>query len=343
MSGIAGIIGGAGSLLNLFGGGGSNNGGYTNGSTAPVGYVPTGQGSADSMYQNIFQRLYGAGAGEYGSVLPQYRQISSDMLNNPYAQSYLKSANNAGTFANQTLSPMYQQGGQSLFNAGQGALPFSTSILNMGFDPQNALYDRTLNRLNDSIGVNLARTGVTGPAAAGIANQAVSDFNLDWRNNQLQRANNAITGYGNLINSAGRGIGGGADIAGQSLPLMTNAGSLPYSTYNSILGNNLSTLNNIGSFSNQQYSLPIQTANLLQSYMGLGQTGNQNASNAALNQFYQNQALGNQLGSAIGQIGNAWGSPSSWFSSPATAGGGGLPGYSDPSMSNYATAFNPWT
>lgn len=330
MSGIAGIIGAVGAVGNLIGGGGRTSG-NTSGGTSPVGYVPTAQGTADAGYQDIFSRLYGAGSGEAGATLPFARQISGDLLNNPYSNYMVDTANDAARYSVDTLAPMYQQGGAALNESGRGALPYASRILESGFDPQNALYDRELGRLRDAAGVSAARYGITGPYAAGVENQAVNNFNLDWGDRQLGRQNQAITGYGNAVNSAGRAIGGGADIAGQSVPAMTAGGALPYSTYRTPLTNQLGDLGNIVNYSNMQYGLPLQTANLLQSYMGLGQTANANATNAALSQYYQNQQTGNQLGASLGAITNAFGPASSWFT-----GSGGLPGASYVPPSNYS-------
>lgn len=330
MSGITGIFGAAGALANMFGGGGSSTG-NTSGNVGSNSYVPTNQAGADTTLQDIMSRLYGAGSGESGALLPQYRSLTAESVNNPYTGGMQSAADNASAYAMNTLAPQYQQGGTALYDSGTGALPYANTILEQGFDPQNALYDRSLQRLNDQVGVNAARYGLNGPAAAGIANQAASNFNLDWQDRSLGRMGSAATGYGNLINSAGRGIGGGLETAGASVPLMASAGSLPYTTYATSRGNDLSSLANLSQFSNSQYDLPNQTANRLQSYLGLGQTANNNASNAAYNQFLQNQAIGSQLGSSLGAISNSFGPASGWFSGgtsqPNLATNGNTSGY----------------
>lgn len=90
---------------------------------------------------------------------------------------------------------------QALINAGQQT--FDTAQ-----DPQQALYGRTQQQLQDQVRASDSARGVAmSPYSAGVENKAMSDFNIDWNNAQLGRqvqglgamsqANNAATNVGN--------------------------------------------------------------------------------------------------------------------------------------------------
>ncbi|MCK5603821.1 hypothetical protein KAR91_18175 [Candidatus Pacearchaeota archaeon] len=81
-------------------------------------------------------------------------------------------------------------GGQGLANIGQaGAMRDAAgNILNTAFDPRQEVYDRSAQQLQDQVRVGQAARGTAmSPYGAGIENQAMSDFNIDWQNQQLQR------------------------------------------------------------------------------------------------------------------------------------------------------------
>lgn len=82
--------------------------------------------------------------------------------------------------------------GANAMTAGQqtwGALaPYASSALQTGFDPQQALYQRTQQQVQDQTNSQNAMSGVAStPYGAAVADQANSNFNIDWQNQQLQR------------------------------------------------------------------------------------------------------------------------------------------------------------
>jgi hypothetical protein len=82
--------------------------------------------------------------------------------------------------------------GQNALQAGQNTwdvlAPFASPALQAGFDPQQALYQRTLQQVQDQTNAQNAMSGVAStPYGASLANQANSHFNIDWQNQQLQR------------------------------------------------------------------------------------------------------------------------------------------------------------
>jgi hypothetical protein len=108
-----------------------------------------------------------------------------------------------------------------------------SSILNTGFDPQSALYNRTAGQLLDQARAAEAQSGVgTTPYGAGVTGNTMSNFNIDWQNQQLARQTQAaqaaqglsgqqasnITGAGGLLSGlTGAGANLGLGVAGQRL------------------------------------------------------------------------------------------------------------------------------
>lgn len=142
---------------------------------------------------------------------------------NPFqnqAQGYAQTAGqNSAYFGGQTMGQgMNQYGG-------------ANAVMNTAFDPQNALYDRTKQQVMDSVNANEAARGITmSPYGAGVANKAMSDFNIDWQNNQLARQTQglqAATG----ANTAGANLG----TVGTSQ--INQGGQLPYETGQAAISN----------------------------------------------------------------------------------------------------------
>jgi hypothetical protein len=75
-------------------------------------------------------------------------------------------------------------------------------IQDVSLDPQEGLYDRTQNQLQEQArAAAKARGLLEGPWGAGLENEAMSNFNIDWQNNLLNRLNQGAQGMalmGNL-------------------------------------------------------------------------------------------------------------------------------------------------
>ncbi len=90
----------------------------------------------------------------------------------------------------------------------QPAFNYATQGANAGFDPQNALYARTLGQVTDQTRAGLAARGLnTSGVGQGIENSAISNFNIDWQNNLLGRMNTGADIYSKFGNQA-QGFGG---------------------------------------------------------------------------------------------------------------------------------------
>jgi hypothetical protein len=233
-------------------------------------------------------------------VLPQYQQITQQGVNNPYAQQYQQGANQTGQAG--------MASGAGLTGTAMGQLPNVQALMAMGFDPQNALYSQMQNQNQQQNAAILGQSGVAGtPYGAGVQQQANTNFNLGWENQQLGRASQAAQGAGSLLGSIG-----GATNTGLN-QMQTGAG-LPYNTSQGITGNQLGLLGQYGSFGQQAAQLPQQQIQDYLSYLGQG-TSQQGANNQTgqlgLNQanmgFQQNQQMGNQLGQSLAGLSKGWG------------------------------------
>lgn len=200
-------------------------------------YVPTGLGSADNSWQNILTgELNSAGSVYNGDLLPFYQNSLNLGSNawNKYGPAYQNAADTAGITYSTLAGDMSTQALQNwstqkdLIGAGQ-------QVFNLGLDPQNALYGRTVQQLQDQTGATNSMYGLgSSGAGAGVANQALSNFNIDWQNNQLSRALQGLQGYAGAANTAGN-YGQLADSQAALIPQYQMAsGQIPYSTAQSI-------------------------------------------------------------------------------------------------------------
>jgi hypothetical protein len=179
-----------------------------------------------------------------------------------------------------TQAGMFAGGqGQNMFGAGNAAL-------NMAFDPQNALYNRTVQQLQDQTRASQAARGIqTTPYGAGLENQAMSDFNINWQNNLLNRALSGIqagsTAYGSGINTMQGGYGLASQIPQQMQTYLGNMQQL-----------------GMGAYAPQQWAGPQYS-----SLFGTGAGVQQNAYQQQLAQFQQNQAAQQGFWGGIGKLG----------------------------------------
>jgi hypothetical protein len=89
--------------------------------------------------------------------------------------------------------------------------PDISQMLTNAFDPQQALYGRTLQQVTDQTRSGEAARGVANtPYGAAAEGNALSNFNIDWQNQQLQRE---MAGLGSAGNTYQQLIGAGATAA----------------------------------------------------------------------------------------------------------------------------------
>ena len=277
----------------------------------PPAYQPQFSYTADQGAIQGIQAL--PGYNTYAQTLPQAGGIAQNLVNNPYANLYQQGANNTAA-AGWGVGTGQIGAGMDLMSAGQSMLPYAQSILQTGFDPQGALRDRTEQQLTDSTRAGLAARGINmTPYGAGVENKALSDFNIDWQNNLLNRQNTAAQGAGYLTNSSGNAINLGQNVSTLGLQTLTNASGLPYATANTIGTNQLGALGQYGQFGAGATSTAQAAIDDYLRYLGVGNQAAGVANQAYANQltaqnqqFNQGQTLGKNLGAGIQGLGNWW-------------------------------------
>jgi hypothetical protein len=291
IGGIGAAVSGGSALAGLLGLGGNSQ------PTAPTGYqfgsLPTADSGAISGTQNL---------GQYntaGQSLPYAQQTFQNLYNNPYASSYQANANATGAAG--------MGAGANLVNAGQSYLPYAQQTLQTGFDPQQQLYNQQFQLNSDQTNANLAQRGLgTSPYGASVADTSNNLFNSNWQNQQLGRQATAASTANTLTGAANTGTTSG-------LNLMNAGGALPYSTANSIGGNQNTALQSYGAAGQSASALPQQQiADFLQ-YLSGGNAATSTANSIYAsqltgqnNQFNQMQTLGKNLGSSISGLGTAY-------------------------------------
>jgi hypothetical protein len=291
-------------------------------------YTPTGLGPADTAWQNLLssqQGVYGAGNPYAGGY-----QGAADYAGNRFWNLGEQAQNVAGIQYAQ--SDASRQAQQYLQGAGQ-------DIYNLARDPQNALYNRTQQQLTDQVNAGQALRGLGTSAVGGAEyNQAMSNFNIDWQNQQLQRALQGAQGLSGLYGQAGNYGQASAQELAQGLGAYNTgaqafqaAGQVPYSTANTIQNNQLQQAAGI-----QSQVIP---------YLNYGAGAQAPAFNAANQGAGAAGALVNQgiqgLGSAVQNMGGSGGygytGQGSLFGAPNT---GGASGYGVSPVTGYNSGVN---
>lgn len=133
-----------------------------------------------------------------------------------------------GLMANAAGVGGWEQGlGQQLAGAYAPLQQGAGQVMQSGMDPQNALYARTAQQLQEQIRAAEAARGIAmTPYGAGVEGQTMANFNIDWQNQQLQRQLAALQGAGGALGQYGAGVAGGAGLAqqGAGFPIGAMAG-----------------------------------------------------------------------------------------------------------------------
>lgn len=307
----------------LFGGGGGGGGGGTSSSGVPY-YTPTGLSAADVGWQQAFGQEQALANQAQQSAQPYYQQALQQQgaINyNPYIQAGQQAGQQYGglaALAGQQGNIYGQQAGlagqqqQNLYGA-------ANQIYQTAFDPQNELFQKTQQQLQDQVRAGQAARGLGTSAVGGAEeNQAMQNLDLAWRQQQLA---NQATGLGAMsgASSAGGAQGQlvGANLTGQ----MGAYGMMPGYTQQAA-----ATPISAQQYAYQQpaqaaqtYQQQMQNLQAMQSgvagqavpYMNYGQGAQQTQyANTAAQNAAQAQGLYN-LGTGIGQSMNT---PGSWLS-----------------------------
>ena len=206
MEAIMGGLGIAGGLMNMFGSSPANNAMNVQ---APPMYTQdpsAGFAGQQSMIPGLGQYNLG------GQNLGAYQSYLSSALSNPYGFGGQSAANAfSGAGMGTSLGALGNAG--ALGGQVPGMIGASNAVLGSAFDPQGALYGRTLGQLTDQEGAYLANAGVgTSPYGAGLMGQTLGNFNIDWQNQQLGQGFGMLgqgLGLPQTYNMFGGGGGGG--------------------------------------------------------------------------------------------------------------------------------------
>ncbi len=247
-------------------------------------------------------------------LFPQFEQAAGTVLNNPGAGGMLAGAQGA---ANLGAGVAGNEFGLGSFLAGSGAsmMPYAQPLLAAGFDPQNALYGRTAQQLQEQTRAGEAARGLgNSPFGAGLENQAMSNFNIDWNNNQLQRMLAGAQGATGVMQGAGNAITAGAGLMGQAPGMLASTSMLPYQAYNQIGGDQFNALNTVSGAGMNMLQTPQAQQNAYMQYLQGGNQSGQVANQTGqlgLNQanlgFNQQQTMGNNLGRSLSMLGGQMG------------------------------------
>jgi hypothetical protein len=272
----------------------------TPGGQGGTAYVPTGQSNVDQALQGLFSGLSSDIGTASNVLMPALLQaFQATQPGGQFGGLPGQLQGYQGTLANQAqgaygaMAPL-QQAGQQVYNT--------------ALDPQQALYNRLYQQTQDASRAGTSARGIgMSPEASGIENQALSNFNIDWQNQQLARQLAGLQGLTSGYGAAGQyGQLGNADLAGAAQMGQTGA-QLPFNFANAY-----------GQGMNTAYG-PLQTlGNELANYLGLGQGASSLASSQGQN------ALGN-----VSQ-GMQWLAP--LFSSGAGAAGAGAAASATPGL-----------
>lgn len=259
----------------------------------------------------------------YAALNPQYAGVLSGTLNNPYAAPAQTAANASGG----QLATTGQQGAAgatALNNGAMSLLPYVSSVANTAMDPQSQLYNQTKQNVLDQANVGNAQAGLSNsPYGAGVTNQANTNFNIDWQNNQLARQTAGLQSAGSAINQVGTGLTTGQNLGTAAAGATQQAGAVPLSTYNTNLSNVQSGLNNYsGSVVAGNQNTQTAVSDLMQ-YLGLGAQQSNSQANATQQTYADqlssanstNQGITSLVNSVLGGLGGIAGGASSGYNS----------------------------
>lgn len=345
--GVAGAVGGIANAFGDSGGGGSDVWHWNPGMS--------GMGAADTAWRNanaLNQQYSGALGNQVGTdALALYnRGMATDW------QPYLNASQQAGDMMS-GLSPLATQYGDRLSGLGDAAVLQGGRMFDAGnlmwdraLDPQNALRDRMMHDISQrSRAGSTARGYGMSPYAGGLESQALSNFDIDWENNMLNRLGMGMQG----LSTGTQGGLQANQMAGQDWTsalglyqlapqFMQQGASMPLQARQAMQDYQQKLLGNYGQNIMQYQIAPqgnLQQLQIPYLYNGAGainSTYGAFANDRAFNA--QQQAAGtNALMQGIGQINDAWNTGS--FGQAFGGGGGG----SDFSGSNLSNAFSSAT
>ena len=244
---------------------------------------------------NSLQNPLGAYTGQINNLLqtgvPQLQQIGQNVI--AQLPGITGAYQNAGNYAS-------NQAGLAANNA-QGLTAAGQQVWNTALDPQKALYNRTLNQITQQDNAQQAARGIgMSPIGQELSNQAISNFNIDWQNQQLQRQLAGLQGLGSAYGGATNMGVAGSNLTNSAAQNAYLGAAMPLQLGNAALQAPLGLINSAYPLLNAGNVANAARAGLGMRYMGLGQSGAALGLNAA---FGQAPYAANGLNS-LGQLGS---------------------------------------
>lgn len=266
---------------------------------APTPYQPQNQAGADTGFQQGVGQLATAGTNLYNSVSPQLSSAVSGITNNPYYAQAQQGAQTAANTATNLVAPQQLQSSQNIAALGQLSNPAALQTLYTAFDPQQALYQQQYQQQLDQSNATNSMYGLgTSPYGAGVANQASTNFNIDWQNAQLARQIAALGAYDTNLSAAGGAATTASNLGAAGLNTQVTAAALPYNLATQQGMNSLAALGSQAQVTNQALSPTQQAIGDQGTYLGIGQTASQGAIQAA----QANNQANAQAAAGFGQL-----------------------------------------
>ena len=330
---VASVIGiGAGGLSiynGLKGGGGGGGGG---GST----YVPTGSGAADQTWQDLLKQLQGGNSAAYGAMSPEIMASFQKLLGidtSGLSRAGAAAGQGYGTAADLASRYSGQLGQQAGVNYGaqQNLMGAGNQLWQTALDPQKQLQQQLQQQTQDQSRAASSSRGIgMGAESAGLENDAMRNFMLQWQNQQLSRQAQGLQGMTGAYGQAGaqgreggQNLTGSLEMAGMNPQLLQMMGQVPYQMNVQAAG---APMNYANMFSQAQGGASGLDSNIMSQIIPYLYAG-QGASGQAFGQY---QTGLNNLTTGMDQLGKNWGSLSQLFSGPPTpssgTGYGNIPG-----------------
>lgn len=234
---------------------------------------------------------YGQSATDIAKTLTGAGQGALDMYNQ-YAPGFMSGAAGQGAQA--------QQAGDQLSGAYAPLQQGAGQVMQTAFDPQQALYARTAQQLQDQTRAAESARGIgMTPYGAGVEGQTMANFNIDWQNQQLQRQLQGLAGAGSALGQYGAGVTGAQELGMQGA-------QFPISAMGSLFGaqnQGVAPMQSAASDYLQQQQLAQQAAQQQnQLLMDLYQMQNQQYQQGQQQQMQGLSGLGSILGTVGGDL-----------------------------------------
>jgi hypothetical protein len=256
---------------------------------------------------------YGGGLAGIVDPLMYASLMQQQSINyNPYLQASQQAGQQYGNLARQSGLAGNVMIGQAANNFGQQQQMqgMGNQLWNQAADPQHALYNQMQQQVQDQTGAvnSMYGLGASG-AGAGIAQQALGQFDMNWQNQQLQRMLQGAQGYEGLSRAGGQmGTLGAANLQagmgyyGQQPGYTQQSAGVPLQAQQMVAGMPAQNANQYVQGISSAMTPYNQQMNQTIPYMNYGAGAQNNAFTQNLKQDKQQNEFLNQIGTAAGQI-----------------------------------------